>query len=121
MPIEPAGRAARLGAIVADLLILFACFSLVFFPLFAVLEPMIDPGSFSVFLAPILSLILGNAVFLAINFRLLRAHGQTMGKYVFKIRIVRSNGAPADMWQILQGGAIWGWHSRTYDMIVVKA
>ncbi len=118
---QPAGRPARMGAILVDLLILFASFSLVFFPLFAALEPMIDTGSFSVFLIPILSLILGNVVFIALNFRLLRTHGQTVGKYAFKIRIVRSDGTPADLWRILLGGAIWCWHSRTYDTIVVKA
>ena len=121
MPIEPAGRSARLGATVVDLLILFACFSLVFFPLYAVLDPMIDPGSFSVLLGPILTLILGNAVFIGINFHLLRAHGQTVGKHAFKIRIVRSDGTRADMWRIMLSGAIWCWHSSVYDTIVVKA
>ena len=117
----PAGRLAWMGAVLVDLLILFASFSLFFLPFSAMLDPAIDSGSFSVFLPPILSLILGNAVFIAINFRLLRAHGQTVGKYAFKIKIVRSDGAPADMWRILLGGAIWCWHGRTYDIIVVKA
>jgi uncharacterized RDD family membrane protein YckC len=49
----------------------------------------------------LLALVLGIAVFLAINFRLLRDNGQTVGKRICNIKIVRSDGSPADVQHLL--------------------
>jgi len=119
--IEPAGRLACLGATAVDLLVVLVVFSLAFLLLFSALDTMIRPGTFEVFLIPILALILGGVVFFAINFHLLRRHGQTVGKYAFKIRIVRSNGSPAEMWRILLAGIIRCRHNEIYDTVVVRA
>jgi len=84
--IEPAGRLVRLCAGVFDFLILYAIYILFFGPFGRVLVHILVPGT---------------AVYLVINFRLLRDHGQTVGKYIFKTRIVRSDGTPANIWRIL--------------------
>lgn len=49
----------------------------------------------------ILVLILTIFVFLAVNFHPLRSNGQTVGKRIFNIKIVRSDGSPADVQRIL--------------------
>jgi len=52
-------------------------------------------------LLQLLSLVLGIAIFLAINYRLLRNYGQTIGKRICNIKIVRSDGSTADVQRIV--------------------
>ncbi|MCL2161459.1 MAG: RDD family protein [Betaproteobacteria bacterium] len=113
--IELAGRFDRLCASVLDHLILVATLILIFliFFIMGVSEAIRSLDSttwlgldtwkgssllvlFS-FVPPVLTVVF----FFAINFPLLRKHGQTLGKYVFKVRIVHSDGMPAGVWQIL--------------------
>jgi len=103
--------AERLSRLVANLLDnLILSFVIGFIPLVFFLS--VKPNMAAVtrwmsvnqFLANVLALVILVAVvgiFLAINFRSLRDNGQTIGKRICNIKIVRSNGSPADVQRIL--------------------
>lgn len=48
-----------------------------------------------------LSVVIGLVVFLAVQAWPLVTRGQTLGKMLFKLRIVRSDGSKADAWRLL--------------------
>jgi len=104
--IELANRLTRLGASILDGLIQLV----VIIPIFAILASFtigFDLEAINIFIAgnlllwTVLVLVVSITVFLAINFRLLRNNGQTVGKRICNIKIVRSDGSPADVQRIV--------------------
>ena len=111
-PGEPvlAERIARLGASFVDGTIQVILFVIICIPLFIFIG--VAPGFGELteftgwiekmgFLASVLSMFLGFAIYSAVNFHLLRKNGQTVGKYLFGIKIVRSDGSPVDVGRVL--------------------
>jgi uncharacterized RDD family membrane protein YckC len=101
--IELAERTTRLGASIIDGLVQLAVILIILFPILnrRGLEGFSVLFYENVLLSSVLSVIVGFAVYSAVNFHLLRKNGQTIGKYVCKIKIVRSDGSPADVPRIL--------------------
>jgi len=103
--IKLAKRFSRLCAAGVDFLILIAIYIPIFIlalTIFILLG--LDSGLAivaGIILAFCFALIPAITLFFAFNFRLLRRDGQTIGKRVFKIKIVRSDGTPAGMSRIL--------------------
>ena len=102
-----ADRLTRLGANIIDTLIQLAIALPI---LFAILYLYFSVESFDDFvkwaesgdfLGNVMGTAIGFAVFVAIHFRLLRSNGQTVGKRICNIKIVRSDGSPADVQRIL--------------------
>lgn len=93
--LDLAGRGARLGAVIIDVVLLGAVFwgltSLFFQP---VMEQM-RTGAISVLSLLAYQIGLGFGVFLLLNGWLLATRGQTIGKLVLKIRILRTDGSKA--------------------------
>lgn len=98
-----AGRLTRLGASFIESLIQGVVIILVLVPFFA--STGIDGFVYWVetnnFLSSAIMFVLGFFVYTVVNFYLLRKNGQTVGKYLCGIKIVRTDGSPADVWRIL--------------------
>jgi uncharacterized RDD family membrane protein YckC len=93
--LELAGRGARFGAMLIDVLLLWAAFwglSTLFFP-----SLMQDVGSGVISIVKLIAyqVLLGFGLFLLLNGWLLATQGQTLGKKLLKMRIVRPDGAQA--------------------------
>jgi uncharacterized RDD family membrane protein YckC len=91
---ELAERLTRLWAALIDALVQ----SVIALPLVYVLGGFSENPSL---LDTMRDVVIGMAVFLALNGALLARHGQTIGKRLLKIRIVRSQGAQADLSHLL--------------------
>src|SRR4051794_23157021 len=95
-----AGRWRRLGATLIDGLIAGAAFGII-----AVVTPInvFKPaiGSSGIWRLLLLNVVLGFVLFLVIHGYLLATRGQTVGKALLKIRIVRSDGSPASFRRIV--------------------
>jgi uncharacterized RDD family membrane protein YckC len=98
-----AGRLTRLGASIIDGLIQFLVVLLIMSPIFSNrgFEGITVWMRENPFLSPVLSAVIGFAVYSAVNFHLLRKNSQTIGKYLCGIKIVRSDGSTADVQRIL--------------------
>jgi uncharacterized RDD family membrane protein YckC len=98
-----AGRGTRLMAAVVDALILAAInWAVLMIP---ALQPMVlaqtQATLASIWTWTPLSLAVGSAVFLIVQGWPLVTRGQTLGKMLFKLRIVRSDGSRPDAWRLL--------------------
>lgn len=91
---ELAGRGIRLIAVIVDSLIAGGVFFLVaqFTPYNA-----FDPGGQSLFVAFGQNMLVGFVAFLLLHGYLLHTRGQTIGKSLFKIKVVRSDGRKATL------------------------
>ena len=105
--IELAGRLVRLGASFLDgliqMLVALPFFFVIFLYIFSI-ESFEDFGIWAkdnMSLWTVMAVVITVAVFIAINFHLLRSNGQTIGKRICNIKIVRSDGTPADIQRIL--------------------
>lgn len=85
-PRERASRSARLGATLLDQL----AFVLALVPVFFMVEAGVGGGNLAPWLIAISATLLG---LLGVNLRLMRS-GQTIGKRMLGIRVIRSNGEP---------------------------
>ena len=89
---EQARRSTRLAAAIVDSLILGVVFWAVFFQQF---EEIADPAA-EWWVMPLVTLGL-SVLFILINGFLLAKHGQTVGKKLLGLRIVRTDGSPASL------------------------
>lgn len=96
---ELAGRGARLGAVVIDGLIQGAVYYTLAFVFIKVLLP--DPKGGDGFGAVALQLAASFALFALINGYLLATQGQTVGKKLLGVRIVRSDGSRASLARLI--------------------
>jgi uncharacterized RDD family membrane protein YckC len=96
-----AGRWTRLGATLIDAVLAGLAFGLLALvsPI-NVFKPTIDPSS-SMWILMLTNMIIGFILFLVIHGYLLATRGQTVGKALLKIRIVRSDGSPASFARIV--------------------
>jgi uncharacterized RDD family membrane protein YckC len=94
--LELGGRGARLGAVLIDGVIQAVAYGLVVGTVFASVFPSLgktsDPGLFMIVFGALASMVL----FVLIQGYLLVTSGQTIGKKLLGLRIVRSNGERAD-------------------------
>ena len=89
---EQARRSTRLAAVIVDTLIQVAVFWAVFFQQY---KEIADPAA-GWWVLPLYTLA-GFGMFFLINGYLLAKHGQTVGKKLLGLRIVRSDGSPASL------------------------
>jgi uncharacterized RDD family membrane protein YckC len=95
---ELAGRGTRFGAAFIDGLIYLAVYFAVLIPVIGVnFQQMATMGAGK----QIMMQILGMAIFLGLNGYLLAKNGQTIAKKLLSIKIVRSDGSPADFRRIV--------------------
>lgn len=98
---ELAGRGMRLLAVVVDAIILFGVsWAVMRIPF---LQPLVkaQEARMGVLSLNLLSAAIGVAVFLVVQGWPLLTRGQTIGKILFKLRIVRSDGSRPDAWRLL--------------------
>ena len=95
-----AGRGIRLGATLIDALIAGVAFGLlaVVSPI-NVFKPTVSVSG--VWILLVQNLVIGFILFLVIHGYLIATRGQTVGKMLLKIRIVRSDGSPASFGRII--------------------
>lgn len=93
-----ASRGQRLGASLLDVVVAFILLGLVAWT--TDWNPF-RPGNSSLVAAQIRNTILGFGLFLLAHGYLLATRGQTIGKALVKIRIVRSDGSSASFWQLV--------------------
>ena len=97
-----AGRGTRLGAVLIDAVIAGLAFGAL-----ALLTPVnifrasMNPSTAAMWTTLLQNLVLGFILFLVIHGYLLATRGQTVGKALLKIRIVRSDGTPASFGRIV--------------------
>lgn len=93
-----AGRGSRLGAAIIDTIILIL-FQLAVNLLFGldIYNTVSPPGMLTMLMLQ----LLGMAFYLAINYKLLATSGQSIGKKLMNIRIVRTDGSKVDINRIL--------------------
>ena len=96
---EPAGRGTRLGAVLLDGLIQGAVYYALAFTAFAALLP--NPRAGDVWGALLTQVGVGLLLFFAINGYLLVTQGQTVGKKLLGLRIVRSDGSRASAGRLI--------------------
>jgi uncharacterized RDD family membrane protein YckC len=92
--IELGGRGARLGAAIIDTIVLL----IVALPLLFLLNWVDDAESFR---GSLRNAMLGFALFMVVNGYLLAQHGQTIGKKLLGLRIVRTDGSRAGFGRLL--------------------
>ena len=95
-----AGRWTRLGATLIDAVVAGLAFGLI-----ALVSPFnvfkSAPTSSGVWVLMVQNLVIGFILFLLIHGYLIATRGQTVGKALLKIRIVRSDGSPASFGRIV--------------------
>ena len=95
-----AGRWTRLGATLIDAIIAGLAFGLLaLVSPFNVFKP--PAASSGLWMLMVQNLVLGFVIFLIIHGYLIATRGQTVGKALLKIRIVRSDGSPASFARIV--------------------
>ena len=104
---ELAGRGARLGAVTIDGLIQGAVYYALAFTAFGSLIP--DAKGGNVFGASTVQIVVSFALFAAINGYLLATQGQTVGKKLLGLRVVRSDGSRASLGRLIGLRYILSW------------
>ncbi len=95
-----AGRWTRLGATLIDALVAGLAFGLIaIVSPFNVFQPPTTSGG--LWMLMLQNLVIGFILFLLIHGYLIATRGQTIGKALLKIRIVRSDGSPASFGRIV--------------------
>ena len=105
--LELAGRGARLGAVLIDGLIQGAIYYAIAFTLFRSMIP--STSGANVFGSLAIQLVAGFVLFVLVQGYLLATQGQTIGKKLLGLRIVRSNGAAVDIGRMLGLRYFLGW------------
>jgi uncharacterized RDD family membrane protein YckC len=97
-----AGRWTRLGATLIDALLAGLAFGLlaVISPI-NIFRPSLAATSGGIAVLLVQNLVIGFVLFLVIHGYLIATRGQTVGKALLKIRIVRSDGSPASFGRIV--------------------
>jgi uncharacterized RDD family membrane protein YckC len=103
--VELAGRGARLGAVMIDGLVQAAVFYALAFTVFKFLQPRADAGLGNL----AVQLVAGLGLFVLLQGYLLATQGQTIGKKLLGLRIVRSNGERVDIGRLLGLRYFLGW------------
>jgi uncharacterized RDD family membrane protein YckC len=93
---ELAGRGARLGAAFIDGIIIFPIALLLWY----VFAPGIFSGHKPTFLVSLSVGLFALAIWVALNFSLLARNGQTIGKKMLGIKIVRTDNTACGVWRI---------------------
>jgi uncharacterized RDD family membrane protein YckC len=105
--LELAGRGARLGAVLIDGLIQGAIYYAIAFTMFRSMIPNVNSGfGIGSFL---IQLLAGIGLFVLIQSYLLATQGQTVGKKLLGLRIVRSNGEAVAIGRMLGLRYFLGW------------
>jgi len=99
--LELADRGTRLGASILDGLIMIVPFFVVLLPCYAAFGWGFfeEASGIEEVLVAFVSTIVGSAIYLAINGYLLKRDGQTVGKRICKIRIVKKGGGIPTLWE----------------------
>lgn len=105
----PAERGSRLAAVILNLVIAFVAFIpmiVAFFPMLVSIsrmEPGSDPEQLMQGGLPFLAILslVAMLVILVVDLVWLYRHGQTIGKRIMNVKIVRRNGARCALWRIL--------------------
>ncbi len=106
--LELAGRGARLGAVLIDGLIQGGLYYALAFTLFKTMLPDVNSGAgFGTRFA--MQFVVGIGLFVLLQSYLLATRGQTIGKRLLGLRIVRSNGEPVAIGRILGLRYFVGW------------
>lgn len=92
---ELAGRGARFGALVIDLILMGVAYGLASALLLPDLVEMSRVGAINLFALLGYQFLIGFVLFLLLNGWLLATRGQTLGKMALKVRIVRPDGSQA--------------------------
>ena len=104
------GRGARLGSVIIDGMLQGAVYYAVAFTMFSTLLPSNSPDSFGgmagVF---VLRIVISVGLFIALHGYLLATQGQTIGKKLLGLRILRSNGERASLGRLLGLRYFLGW------------
>ena len=106
--LELASRSARLGAIILDSIFAFICFTPAYAMNFATLVQQAqsrgNPAAVWIYLAKTGGWfyvgVLGALVVLAIDLTLLARNGQTIGKKLLGIKVVRVDGSPVSLFRV---------------------
>ncbi len=94
-----AGRGARFGAAIIDGALAFAVFLAIGF--WSPVARLVSSGSWSAPLGLVAYVVAGLAAFALMHGWLLATRGQTIGKRLVGVRIVRSDGEPASLLRLL--------------------
>ena len=105
--LELAGRGARLGAVLIDGLIQGAIYYALAFTMFRSMIP--DTTGANVFSGFVIQLVAGIGLFVLVQGYLLATQGQTIGKKLLGLRIVRSNGEAVGIGRMLGLRYFLGW------------
>lgn len=83
--------------------------AIVGFAISVLLTPIVMTGMVHYLLIPLVSSVIGFGVFAAVNFKFLQANGQTVGKSVMKLKIVKSDDSDVELKEVLvkRYGVIW--------------
>ncbi|MEP7099651.1 MAG: RDD family protein [Burkholderiales bacterium] len=106
--LELGGRGARLGASIIDTLIQLAVYYALAFTVFSALMPT-STSTGSIVGRFALQLIASFALFILVQGYLLATQGQTIGKKLLGLRIVRSNGERASVVRLIGLRYFLGW------------
>ncbi|MCL2590016.1 MAG: RDD family protein [Betaproteobacteria bacterium] len=98
-----AGRGTRFGAAIIDNMIQIIFVFLILAPFFysTGIDGFIEWSESDEVLSSVVAVILSLGIYFGVNFYLLQKNGQTIGKYLCHIKIVRTNGSRADVQRIL--------------------
>ena len=94
---EPAGRGTRLGAAILDAIVAGV---MVYLPLLPLLAMTGDSGAGSWALGFMLLSVIGCLAWLSLTFEFVRRNGQTIGKKLVGIKVIRSDGSRASLGRI---------------------
>ena len=113
--LQLASLGSRLGASLIDTVILLVAMAPLMFLMYGSWSAMAAAGNGKdapdQFVASLVAVVAGIALYAAINWRLLERNGQTVGKRLLDIRIVRSDGSPAGAKRIVL------WRYAPYSLI----
>ena len=104
------GRGARLGSVIIDGIIQGAAYYAIAFTMFSALLPSNTPNNFSGLAGVFaLQIVISVVLFVVPHGYLLATQGQTIGKKLLGLRILRSNGERASIGRLLGLRYFLGW------------